>query len=145
MSNLSSIFDITRGWPCASALSFSFKQKAAVSPDIEEGTVVAVEDESGVAVVDRWTSADHASGNLDNPWLVMRGRDEEDSVFTGELTCIKLRTGVMFRVITTETPLPGDLVYANAGVVTAIDPGAAPAFGEVVEFNEDEGWMLIES
>ncbi len=113
MSNLSSIFDIIRGWPYASALSYGFKQKALVSPDIEEGTVVQIEDESGIPVVDRWTSALVASNNEDNPWIVMRGRDEEDAVFTEKLTCIKLRTGTMFRVATTETPLPGDLVYAN--------------------------------
>jgi hypothetical protein len=145
MANLSSIFDVVRGWPYSSALQYSFKQKDLVSPDIEEGTVVAVEDESGVAVVDRWTSAADASGNLDNPWLVMRGRDEEDAVFTDKLSCVKLRTGVMFRVATSETPLPGNLVYANAGVVTTVDPGTAPAFGVVVEFNEDEGWMVVES
>ena len=145
MSNLSSIFDIIRGWPYASALSFGFKQKDLVTPDIEEGTVVQVEDESGVPVVDRWTSALVASNNLDNPWIVMRGRDEEDAVFSEKLTCIKLRTGVMFRVATSETPLPGDLVYADAGVVTMVDPGSAPSFGEVVEFNEDEGWMVVES
>jgi hypothetical protein len=144
MANLSSVFDVIRGWPYGSALSWGFKQKDAVTPDIEEGTVVAVEDESGVAVVDRHTSADDASGNLDNPWIVMRGRDEEDAVFSGKLTCIKLRTGVMFRVATSEAPLPGNSVYANAGVVTIVDPGGSP-LGVVVEYNEAEGWMMVES
>lgn len=145
MSNLASIFDIIRGWPYASALSYGYKQKAAVTPDIEEGTVVQVENEAAIPVVDRWTSALVAGNNLDNPWIVMRGRDEEDAVFSEKLTCIKLRTGVMFRVATSETPLPGDLVYANAGVVTTVDPGSAPAFGVVVEFHESEGWMVVES
>lgn len=145
MSNLSSIFDVIRGWPYASALTYGFKQKALVTPDIEEGTVVAVEDESGVPVVDRWTSADDASGNLDNPWLVIRGYDEEDATFSEKLTCVKLRTGVMFRIATTETPLPGDPIYANGGVVTMVDPGTAPAFGQVIGFDENEGWMVVES
>ena len=146
MSNLTSIFDVVRGWPNSSALQNHFKQKALVSPDIMEGTVVAIEDESDVPVVDRWTSALHAaSGNLDQPWLVMRGLDQTDSEYSEKLACAKLRTGLMFKVSCTEPAIPGDLVYANAGVITITDPGSAPAFGSVVACNEFEGWIIVES
>jgi len=145
MSNLTStIFDVVRGWPDGSALALSFKQKAAVTPDIEGGTIVAIEDESGVPVIDRHTSALDASGNEDQPWLVMRGLDENDAEETELLACVKLRTGVMFRVETTEEVLPNDLIYANAGVLTKTDPGSAPALGRVVDYHPD-GWMVVES
>jgi len=145
MSGLNSLFDVVQGWPNSSALSLSFKQKDLVSPDIEEGTVVALEDESGVVVIDRCTSAADASGNIDNPWLVMRGLDEEDAAESQKLACVKLRTGVMFRVATAEEVLPNDLLYANAGVLTKTDPGSAPALGRVVDFHPTEGWMVVES
>lgn len=145
MSNLSSIFDVVRGWPNSSGLQNHFKQKAGVSPDIAEGTVVAVENESGVAVVNRWTSALHASGNLDNPWLVMRGLDQTDAEYSDKLACVKLRTGVLFKVATTEFAIPGDQVYANAGVVTITQPGSGPAFGTVIACDPFEGWMIVES
>ena len=145
MSNLNSLFDVVRGWPNSSALQLSFKQKDLVTPDIEEGTVVAVEDESGVPVIDRHTSAAAASGNVDDPWLVMRGLDEEDAGESQKLACVKLRTGVMFRVATSEEVLPNDLIYADAGVLTKTDPGSAPPLGRVVDYHPVEGWMVVES
>ena len=145
MSILTSGFDVSRGFPDGSALGYPFAQKSTVVTDIGEGVIVAVENEGGVAVIDRHTSAAHVSGNLDNPWVVVRGLDETDSETADIITCLKLRTGLMIKIATTETPLPGDLVYANAGVMTIIDPGSAPAFGQVVEFNENEGWMTVES
>mgnify|MGYP001825086189 CR=1 FL=1 len=145
MSNLNSLFDVVRGWPNSSALQLSFKQKDLVTPDIEEGTVVAVEDESGVPVIDRHTSAADASGNVDEPWLVMRGLDEEDAGESQKLACVKLRTGVMFRVATSEEVLPNDPIYANAGVLTKVDPGSAPLLGRVVDYHPVEGWMVVES
>ena len=145
MSNLNSLFDVVRGWPNSSALQLSFKQKDLVTPDIEEGTVVAVEDESGVPVIDRHTSALDGSGNLDHPWLVMRGLDETDAETSEKLACVKLRTGVMFRVATSEEVLPNDLIYADAGVLTKTDPGSAPPLGRVVEYHPVEGWMVVES
>jgi len=145
MSNLTSVLNIDRGWPNASALQYSFKQKAAVTPDIVEGEIVAVENEGGIPVVDRHTSALDASGNLDHPWLVHRGRDESDAVMSNTLACVKLRTGVLFRVATTEAPLPGSPVYADAGALTLVDPGSAPLLGRVTEYNPLEGVMIIES
>jgi len=144
MSLLTSVFDVIHGWPNGSALQYSFKEKDSVSA-IGEGTVVAVEDESGVPVVDRHTSALDASGNTDNPWLVVRGKDQTDGVTSDKLSCVKLRSGVMFRVAFTEAALPGDPVYANAGVLTLTDPGSAPLLGRVVEYNSLQNWVTVES
>lgn len=146
MSNLNSQFDTIKGWPNGSALHYNFKQKDAVTPDIAEGTIVAVEDESGVAVIDRYTSAATASGNLDHPWLVVQGADQSDADFAGKLTCVKLRTGIVFKVATAETPTVGDLLWANAGVLTGTDPNpTSPHVGKVIEFNSTDGYMVVES
>ncbi len=145
MSNLSSIFDVIRGWPNGCALSWSFKQKNGVTPDIAEGEIVAVEAESGRPVVARWTSAALTGGNPDHPWLVIRGKDQFDADFSGQLTVLKLRTGIIFKVATTESPATGDPVYANAGVLTKTNPGSAPPLGRVIDFNPIEGWMVVES
>jgi len=146
MSSLTSIFDVVRGWPNSCALQYSFKQKAAVSPDIGEGTVVAIENEGSLPVVDRWTSDLRSTGNLDQPWIVMRGLDQTDAEYSEKLSCAKLRTGIMFKVACTESPIPGDSVYANDGAPTLVQPdGTAPALGTVVAYNEFEGWITVES
>jgi hypothetical protein len=124
MANLTSLFDVLQGWPASSALSAAFKQKAAVSPDITEGKVVAVEDETNVPVVNVATSSNvqEATGpinNPDNPWLVIQGADQSDSSMSGKLVCLKLRSGLIFKVTTALDHDVGDLVYSNAGVLTS--------------------------
>jgi hypothetical protein len=146
MSNLSSSFDPIRGWPNGSALSRDFQQKAAVS-DIVEGTVVAVENAAGVPVVDRWQSALLTGDNPDHPWVVVQGGDQYDGTFTGMLTCVKLRTGFVFKVATSLTPTVGALLWSDAnGVFTDTDPGGGVFhLGKVIEFDASEGWMVVES
>lgn len=150
MSNLNSSFDILRGWPNGSALYYDFPEKAAVSPAIPEGSIVAVEPGSPATkpCVDRYTSAATASGNLDYPWLVIQGRDQFDGSYTGVLTCILLRTGVVFKVATSISPVPavGEYVWADNGEITNVDPGAgALSFGKVIERDPDNGLIVIES
>ena len=148
MSNLNSAFDVLRGWPNGSALSWDFTQKDAVTPDIAEGTVVAVEDDgAGNPVVDRHESALLTGDNPDHPWLVVQGADQYDGEFTGKLTCVKLRTGVVFKVATALTPALGALLWTDSdGVFTDTDPagGEYPA-GKVIEFNATDGYMVVES
>lgn len=147
MSNLTSAFDILRGWPNGSALSWDFAQKAAVTPDIVEGTVVAVEDDSGNPVVDRHASGLLIGDNPDHPWMVVQGTDQYDGEFTGKLTCVKLRTGVVFQVATLLTPVIGDLLWTDAdGVFTTTDPsGGEYPVGKVIDFNVTDGVMTVES
>lgn len=152
MSDLSSIFDITRGWrPSSSegsALAWDFLQDSGASSDIDEGSVVAVVASSSPTSVDRHTSAlmGPDSDQVDHPWLVVRGHESSESEFTGKLTCLKLRTGFMCKVPTSETPAIGDLLWANAGVLTNVDPGSsAPHLGKVTEFNATDGYMVFES
>jgi hypothetical protein len=147
MSDLTRQDVIVRGWPYGSGLQYSFRQKALESPDLIEGIIVHVADEGGVPVVTVHTSALHASDNRDNPWVVMRGRNQTDAVTSAKITCVKLGTGIMFQVPVNgaEHPMAGNLVYANAGATTIVDPGSAPAFGRVVSYDPVAGLVTIES
>lgn len=148
MSNLSSTFDILRGWPNGCALWWEFQQKAAVTPNISEGEVVAVEaGTAGKGVVDRYDSVLATGTNMDYPWLVIQGKDQFDGQFTGTLTCLKLRSGVVFKIATALTMSVGDLVWSDGGgVFTNVDPGSsAPAIGKVIQIDPVNGWVVIES
>lgn len=145
MSQLDSMFDTLRGWPDSSALSWEFKEKSGVSPEIAEGTIVHVVSDGGASSVERHTSAFHTSGNLDNPWVVIRGKNQEDSEFTRSLTCVKLRSGIVFKVATSESMAVANPVYADDGVITKTDPGSAPAIGRVIEVDPNGAWVAIES
>jgi len=141
MSNLNSKFDVLRGWPNGSALTYEFKEKNAIS-DLVEGTVVAVEDEAGVPVVDR-----HQSALIDHPWMVLQGTDQYDGDFTGMTTCVRLRTGVVFKVATALTPSVAVPLWSDAsGVFTITDPGSGiPPLGKVLSFDPVDGVMTVES
>ena len=148
MSNLASQFDILKGWPNSSALHYTFKEKDGVSPGspITEGEIVAVEDESDVAVVDRYTSDLPASGNPDHPWIVIQGTDQADGEFTGKAVCLKLRTGLIFLLATSAVFNPEDPVYANAGAITPTDPNPTSVpIGKVLEVNPIDGYVVVES
>jgi len=149
MSNLNSNFDILRGWPNGCALWYEFKQKDGVTPNIDEGTIVDVEAGTipGKPVVDRYESALPASGNLDNPWLVIQGRDQYDGRFTGTLSCIKLHTGVVFKIPTILAMVVGDRVWSDAnGKLTNVDPtGGVPDMGKVIQVDSVNGWIVVES
>jgi len=152
MSDLSSIFDITRGWiPSSSgesALAWDFVQDAGAASDIEEGSVVAVVAASSPTSVDRHTSAliGPDSDQRDYPWLVVRGRESSESDFTGKLTCLRMRSGFMFKVPTLLTVTAGEPLWADTGVLTNVDPGGGEhPLGKVFKFNATEGYMIVES
>lgn len=163
MSNLTSLFDVLQGWPMGSALSAAFKQKDAVSPDITEGQVVAVEDESGVPVVDLMTSdlvqeTDGVINNPDHPWLVIQGHDQSDGEMSGKLACLKLRTGLIFKVATALDHDVGDVLYSNAGVPTSEAHSIAQiggtgvyvsadhqAIGKILQHDSTDNFIVVES
>jgi len=152
MSSLASIFDVVRGWDLAGnegcALTWDFKQDSGAASDIDEGTVVAAVAASSPTSVDRWTSAFVGPDvdQIDHPWLVIRGRESSESEFTGNLTCLKLRTGAIIRIPTVLTMAPGEDLWANTGVVTNVDPGGGvPPIGKVVYFNASEQYVEFES
>ena len=150
MSDLSSIFDILRGGqPDLSALQWDFIQDSGAASDIEEGTIVAVVAASDPTSVDRHQSAlvGPDSDQRDHAWLVIRGRESAESEFTGVLTCLKMRTGIKYRVPTLLAPAIGDQVWADAdGVLTNVDPGGGVHhLGKVLEYDATDGWIVVES
>jgi hypothetical protein len=151
MSDLTSIFDIVRGWPNGSAVEWVFLQDSGAASDIDEGTVVAVVASSDPVSVDRHTSAliGPSVDQPDHPWMVIRGKESWDADFTGKLTCLKMRTGFVVKLptILSPAPSPGDLLWADAnGVLTTTDPaGGELHVGKVTEYNSSGGWMIVES
>ena len=114
-----------------------------MTPEIVEGTVVAVEDESTVPVVDRHTSAAGAGGNFDHPWIVIQGDDQSDANFANTMTCLKLRTGIIFEAVTAESFAIGDPVYATAGVLKPT--GSGEPFGRVIDLDPTNNTVTVES
>lgn len=147
MSHLTSRFDVIRGYPeQGSALAWDFAQYSGASSDIEEGTVVSVVAATTPTAVNRHTSALLTGSNYDQPWIVVRGKESSEAIFGNKLTCVRLRTGVVFKVVTTETPAIGDLLWADTGVLTKVDPtGGVPHLGKVIGFDEHTGLMTVES
>lgn len=165
MSNLASLFDVLAGLPPKgrSALEEVFGQLSTQLTDITEGQVVAVESAAGVPVVDLMDSAvvqdtDFALMLPDQPWLVIQGKDQSDVEVTGKLMCLKMKSGMVFKVATAFTFTIGDLVQAVAGVLTAVtggtgniaNPGvdyslAEQAVGVVLEMNATAGYVIVAS
>lgn len=164
MSSTTSLFDVVGGWPNGSALSANFGQKAGLGTDLHEGEIVDIEDSgAGIPVVDRMTSslqqATDASVVLpDQPWLVVQGLDQFDGEESGKVACVKLGTGVIFRVPKLLEHNVGDLVSSNNGEIVSIIHATAQigvtgvfysldrqAIGQVIEVESDEGWVLVQA
>lgn len=137
MSNLNSLFQIEAGLPphiSRGALKDDFVVKTGEGT-ITEGMIVAIEDAAGSPVVAKLTSANEGDEILpDFPWVVYEGNDQSDAEFVGKITCLSLRTGMVVRFPTADAFSIGDLVYANAGVVTKVD-AAQQAFGQVIDLS----------
>jgi hypothetical protein len=92
-----------------------------------------------LAHVSKLSSGVVASVVRDEAWLVIQGNDQFDAKFVDKVTCLKLMTGLTFKVATliANTLAPGDLVSANAGVLekTAAGGGMKHTVGLVVESN----------
>lgn len=143
MSNLNSLFDVLAGLPPhgRSAMENNFKQKSGETPAIVEGMVVAVENEAGVPVVSKLTSA-AVGGAPDFPWLCIQGMDQSDAVFVDKVSVLSMKSGLIFKVETALTFAVGDLVYANAGVITKV-AGTEQAVGQVIEAPSASGYVIV--
>jgi hypothetical protein len=164
MSNLSSLVDILRGWPNGSALATSFKEKAGLGAHVTEGQIVDVEAEGVLPVIDLMTSSliqntNASSVSPDHPWLVVQGKDQWDADTADKSTCIKLRTGIVFKVASALEHNVGDLVYSNAGIVTSCPAHATAqigvtgvfysldrqSLGQAIEVNHDANYVVVAS
>ena len=164
MSNLASLFDVLAGLPPKgrSALEEVFPQLSTQLTDITEGQIVAVEDESGPSI-DVMTSAvvqdtDFALMLPDQPWLVIQGKDQSDVDVSGKLACLKMKSGMVFKVATALTFAIGDLVQSVTGVLAAVTAGtgnivnpgvdyslAEQSVGVVLEINATAGYVIVAS
>jgi hypothetical protein len=117
----------------------NFKQKAAESPIIIEGMLVAVEDESGVPVVSKLTSG-ATNAAPDYPWLCIQGMDQSDAAFVNKVTCLAVKSGMIFKVETLVAFTIGDLAYANAGVLAKV-AGTEQAIGQVIGVGD--GYVVL--
>jgi hypothetical protein len=143
MSNLTSLFDVLAGLPPhgQSAMENNFKQKAAESPIIVEGMVVALENEAGVPVVSKLTSA-AVGAAPDFPWLCIQGMDQSDAAFADKVSVLSMKSGLIFKVATALTFAVGDLAYSNAGVLTKV-AGTEQAVGQVIGAVSGSGYVII--
>jgi hypothetical protein len=146
MSNLNSKFDVVAGFSPhgKSAMDNNFKQKDAESPIIVEGMIVAVEDESGVPVVSKLTSAAVGTG-LDYPWLCIQGMDQSDAAYVDKVTVLAVKSGVIFKVETSESFTIGDLCMADAGVLKPLTVANEQAIGQIIDVNSAAGWVVVAS
>ena len=89
--------------------------------------------------VSKLSSGVVASVVRDEAWLVIQGNDQYDAKFADSVACVKLATGITFKVATliANTLAPGDFVSANAGVLekTVAGGGMKHIVGMVVVSN----------
>lgn len=144
MSNLNSKFQEIAGLPphARSALRKDIEPKSGVT--LYEGNIVAIEDQSGTAVIDVHTSAAVSGGQPpDVPWVVIRGNDQTDAAASNTCTCVKMGTGVIVEVETSESFTIADLCRADAGVIKPLTGADEQAVGQVVGVNSSNGTVTI--
>jgi hypothetical protein len=125
----------------------NFKQKASPTATLVEGMIAAVEDESGVPVVDALTSAtatpwSGAPAAPDYPWLILQGMDQSDAAFVDKVTCLAMQSGLVLKVETLVSFAVGDLVFADAGVLAKV-AASQQAIGQVIEVNTSGGYVVV--
>ena len=124
MSLLNSKFDILRGYPNGSALTWPFAIKTAGGPPavavaLPGGTLVTQELQGTQTVVDKMTSPNITSASPKEPWLVVEGNDDFSGQFVGKCACAKLGTGIIFETdqYDSGTYAPGTAVAASTGKI----------------------------
>lgn len=145
MSNLNSKFQVIAGLPPndRSALLVDFKQKAAESPILTEGMIVKLDNESGVPVVTKLSSGLVSANPKDDPWLVIEGMDQGDASIADKVSCIRIKSGVIFQVATAESFTIGDLCRALAGVIKPLTGANEQAIGQIVGVNSADGTVTV--
>ena len=148
MSNLESKFNVFAGLRPneRSALQIDFEPKSGESPILEEGMVVAVEDQSDVPVVSKLTSAAVSGGQPpDAAWLVIRGTDQCDAATANKVTCVRLGTGVIFQVETSESFTIGDLCMSDGGAIKPLTVAKEQSVGQIIGVDSANGTVVVAS
>ena len=148
MSNLNSLFNVLAGLPPhdRSALQKDILVKSGLAYTLNEGLVVFVENATGDEVIDKATSNAVSGGQPpDVPWLVIQGNDQGDGAMAGKCTCLRLKTGVVFQVETSESFTIGDLCRADAGVIKPLTGANEQAVGQIIGVNSSAGTVVVAS
>lgn len=143
MALLTSKFDIVAGLPPQgqSALEVNLPQASSETTPLTAGNIVKITNDSGKPAFARHTSS-AVSAPPDCPFVVAVGLTASDGATAGKVTAFALKSGLIFKVETSEAFSVGDPVYANAGTVKAGMSGVQP-IGQVIEVNTAGGWILV--
>ena len=145
MSNLNSKFFVHAGLEPhdRSALRTDIEPKTATT--LTEGTIVAIEDQSGTAVVDALSSTAKTTEPPDVAWLVIQGNDQGDGSIANKCTCLLISTGVIWQDETSESFTIGDLCQSDAGVLKPLTGTNEKAVGVITGVNSGDGTIVIAS
>lgn len=143
MSLLNSKFDIISGLPPVSysALELNLPQSTNETQNLTAGNIVKIVNINGKPYFARHTSS-NTSDPPDYPFVVAVGLTASDGATAGKVTAFALKSGLIFKVETSESFNVGDLVYAQNGAVKAGLSGKQ-AIGQVIEVNTSGGWILV--
>jgi len=121
MSILTSKFDILRGYPNGSALTWPFpiKKVAGVAVSLPGGVLVTQELSGIETVVDKATTPDTSSADNIDVWLVVEGNDDYSGEFVGSVAAVKPGSGLIWETddYAAGVYTPGVAVSFNAGQI----------------------------
>jgi len=121
MSLLNSKFDILRGYPNGSALTWPFqiKKTGGSYVNIPAGTIVTTELSGTATVVNAATTPDMSSAPSKPMWLVVEGNDDFSGQFVQKCAACKLGSGIIWETdsYAAGTYNPGQAVSVSAGQI----------------------------
>lgn len=121
MALLASLFDILRGYPNGSALTWPFwiKTTAGTPNSIAGGKVVTQELQNSKTVIDLATTPDVSSNDPLDVWLVVEGNDDYSGEFVEKCAAVRIGSGIIWETddFVAGTYTPGTAVSYNNGQV----------------------------
>lgn len=151
MSILTSKFDVLRGYPNGSALTWPFPihVDGGVAVTLPAGTVVDMLSEGQTdGSMDVATSPDLSTDPTIETWIVVEGNDDFSGQFVGKCACVKLGSGVIWETDQYEagTYAPGTAVKAASGKVDEWAATKDQIIGYVIENRiSTKGTLVISS
>ena len=143
MSNLNSKFTVLAGLPPNDRSAMLADIVPATGVTLTEGMIVILVNDSGDPTVDKLTSNHYDDFPPDDPWLVLEGTDQGDAAIAGKVTCIRIKSGVIWRVETSESFTVGDLCCAAAGLIHPLTGSKERAVGLIVGVNSTSGYVDV--
>lgn len=121
MSLLNSKFDVLRGYPNGSALTWPFeiKKNGGTPVTLAAGNIVTQELSGVLTVVDKATTPNITSADPLDVWLVVEGNDDFSGQFVNKCAAVKIGSGVIWKTddYASGTYTPGVAVSYAAGQV----------------------------